>query len=67
MKISKSSFSRLHSTNFTDLKFGTVFSDHMLICRYIDGKWGELEIKPYGPLDMNPGSQILHYGQAVFE
>ncbi|MAO71117.1 MAG: branched chain amino acid aminotransferase [Flavobacteriales bacterium] len=67
MKISKSSFSRLHSTNFTDLKFGTVFSDHMLICKYIDGKWGELEIKPYGPLDMNPGSQILHYGQAVFE
>tara|TARA_B100000674_G_scaffold301251_1_gene250095 strand:- start:3387 stop:4433 length:1047 start_codon:yes stop_codon:yes gene_type:complete len=67
MKISKVSVSRLHSTNFTDLKFGTVFSDHMLICKYIDGEWGELEIKPYGPLDMNPGSQILHYGQAVFE
>ena len=67
MKISKVSVSRLHSTNFTDLKFGTVFSDHMLICKYIDGEWGDLEIKPYGPLDMNPGSQILHYGQAVFE
>ena len=67
MKISKVSVSRLNSTNFTDLKFGTVFSDHMLICKYIDGEWGELEIKPYGPLDMNPGSQILHYGQAVFE
>ena len=48
MKISKVSVSRLHSTNFTDLKFGTVFSDHMLICKYMDGKWGELEIKPYG-------------------
>ena len=67
MKISKVSVSRIHETNFTDLKFGTVFSDHMLICMYRDGKWGELEIKPYGPLDMNPGSQILHYGQAVFE
>ena len=67
MKISKVRVSRLHSTNFTDLKFGTIFSDHMLICKYIDGEWGELEIKPYGPLDMNPGSQILHYGQAVFE
>ena len=39
----------------------------MLICKYRDGEWSELEIKPYGPLDMNPGSQILHYGQAVFE
>ena len=67
MKISKVSVSKLNSTNFTDLKFGTVFSDHMLICKYIDGEWGALEIKPYGPLDMNPGSQILHYGQAVFE
>lgn len=67
MKISKVRVSRLQSTNFTDLKFGTIFSDHMLICKYRDGEWGELEIKPYGPLDMNPGSQILHYGQAVFE
>ena len=67
MKISKISNSRIYSTNFTDLKFGTVFSDHMLICMYRNGEWGDLEIKPYGPLDMNPGSQILHYGQAVFE
>ena len=65
MKISKVSVSRLNSTNFTDLKFGTVFSDH-IICKYIDGEWGELEIKPYGPLDMNPGSQILHYGHVSF-
>ena len=36
----------------------------MLICKYIDGEWGDLElVQPYGPLDMNPGSQILHYGQ----
>lgn len=67
MKISRCSNSRIQTTDFTNLKFGTVFSDHMLICKYKEGKWGEVEIKPYGPIEMNPGSQILHYGQAVFE
>jgi len=67
MKTSKSSNSRIQSTDFTNLKFGTVFSDHMLICTYKDGRWGESEIRPYGPINMTPGSQVLHYGQSVFE
>ena len=67
MKISKTSSTRIHTTDFTNLKFGTVFSDHMLICKYKDGEWGEAEIRPYGPIDMTPGSQVLHYGQSVFE
>ena len=67
MKISRCSNSRIQTTDFTNLKFGTVFSDHMLICKYKDGKWGEVEIKSYGPIEMNPGTQVLHYGQAVFE
>ena len=67
MKISKTNFSRLKTTDFNNLKFGTVFSDHMFICKYTNGKWGKIKIKPYGPLKMSPGSQILHYGQAVFE
>lgn len=67
MKISRCSNSRIQTTDFTNLKFGTVFSDHMLICKYKDGKWLEVEIKSYGPIEMNPGTQVLHYGQAVFE
>ena len=67
MKISKTSNSRIQTTDFTNLKFGTVFSDHMLICKYTDGKWGTSEILPYGPIPVNPGMQVLHYGQAVFE
>ena len=39
----------------------------MLLCKYKNCKWGEAEIMPYGPLAMAPGSQVLHYGQAVFE
>ena len=67
MKITKKSTSRLNTTDFSNLRFGTVFSDHMLVCNYKNGKWGEAEILPYGPIAMAPGSQVLHYAQSVFE
>ena len=58
MKISRCSNSRIQTTDFTNLKFGTVFSDHMLICKYKDGKWLEVEIKSYGPIEMNPRRNV---------
>ncbi len=67
MKITKTSISRIDKIDFSNLPFGTVFSDHMLICKYKDGEWGQAEILPYGPIAMTPGTQVLHYGQAVFE
>ena len=67
MNIVKTSKSRLESTDFSDLPFGRVFSDHMLICNYSQGIWQDPDIIPYGPIPMNPGSQVLHYGQSVFE
>ena len=63
MKITKTRNSRLSAVDFTDLPFGTVFSDHMFICNFKNGRWLEPEILPYGPIPMNPGSQVLHYGQ----
>jgi branched-chain amino acid aminotransferase len=67
MKVTKTSRSKLDSTDFSNLPFGTVFSDHMLVCNYKDGKWDEAKILPYGPIPMPPGAQVLHYGQSVFE
>ena len=67
MNITKSHNSRLGSTDFSHLPFGRVFSDHMLVCNYIDGNWQSPEIIPYGPVLMPPGSQVLHYGQSIFE
>ena len=67
MKITKTTHSKIESIDFNNLPFGTVFSDHMLICNYKDGKWGESEISPYGPIPVSPGMQVLHYGQAIFE
>ena len=59
--------SRFSSVNFDNLKFGKIFSDHMFVSQYIDGIWRDSKILPYGPIDMMPGTQVLHYGQSVFE
>ena len=67
MNITRTSLSRINSVDFSDLPFGKVFSDHMFVCHYKEGKWLDSEIKPYGPINMFPGTQVLHYGQSVFE
>ncbi len=67
MKITRTADSRLKLIDFSDLPFGRVFSDHMLVCNYRNGEWQAPEILPYGPIPMNPSSQVLHYGQSIFE
>lgn len=67
MKILKVNQSRINTVDFSNLPFGKVFTDHMLLCTYENGKWGEPEIRPYGPIPMSPATHALHYGQAVFE
>lgn len=59
--------SRLKQTTLTDLPFGAVFSDHMLLAQYSDGRWQRIEIRPYGPIPMAPSISALHYGLSVFE
>lgn len=67
MKITKTKASRLPQADFSNLVFGTQFSDHMLLCHYRNGAWEEAEIKPYGALSFTPAMHTLHYGQAIFE
>lgn len=51
-----------------NLEFGTVFTDHMFIMDYDEGKgWFDGRIVPYGPLSMDPASTVFHYGQEMFE
>ena len=59
--------SKIESVDFDNLSFGTIFSDHMFICDYADGAWGEPEIIPYAPIQLDPSASALHYGQAIFE
>ncbi|MDA8871225.1 branched-chain amino acid aminotransferase [Flavobacteriaceae bacterium] len=67
MNISKAQTSKINSIDFDKLAFGKTFTDHMFICRYLDGKWQDPEIKPYQSLTLDPSSSVFHYGQAVFE
>lgn len=67
IKITRTSGSRLQETDFTDLPFGKIFSDHMFVADYEDGEWKNFQILPYGDLSFSPGISVLHYGQAFFE
>jgi len=50
------------------LGFGNIFSDHMFIMDYTEGKgWHDPRIVPYGPIELEPSVMVLHYGQAIFE
>lgn len=59
--------SRLASTDFDQLPFGKVFSDHMFVADYHDGQWHEPRIVPFKNLELSPATLVLHYGQAIFE
>lgn len=49
------------------LRFGKYFTDHMFIMDYKKGEWKDPRIVPYAPLEMDPASLVLHYGQEMFE
>ncbi|KAG5334683.1 hypothetical protein C0989_003095 [Termitomyces sp. Mn162] len=51
-----------------DVHFGQVKSDHMLVVSYdpVIG-WSAPEIKPYGPLSLDPAASCFHYCPNVFE
>ena len=67
MRIEKNSISRLNDTDFNNLKFGEIFTDHMFVSDYEDGKWINPRIVPYKPIEIEPSASVFHYGQAVFE
>ncbi len=67
IEIQKIKKSRRDSVDFNQLKFGDRFADHMFECEYKNGEWSNFKIKPYGPIQMMPSANILHYGQGVFE
>ena len=39
--------------------FGTVLTDKMSIAYFRDGRWGNAEIKPTGPIEMHPAAHVL--------
>ena len=50
------------------LGFGKVFTDHMLLVDWEQGKgWYDARIVPFGNISLHPASTVLHYGAEIFE
>ncbi len=50
------------------LAFGKVFTDHMFIMNYTEGRgWHDGRIEPYRKLELDPSAMVFHYGQEMFE
>ena len=67
LTVHKVAQSRLNKVDFDNLGFGNVFSDHMFTLDYSEGHWHSPQIVPYGPIQLEPGTASLHYGQSIFE
>ncbi len=47
--------------------FGTVLADQMAIATYRNGQWGAHELRPTGPIEIQPAAHVLHYASECFE
>jgi len=51
-----------------DPGFGRIFTEHIVRMRWnAAAGWHDGALEPYAPLTLDPGTSVLHYGQAVFE
>lgn len=67
IKIQKIAKSRVGEYDVNNVPFGKVFSDHMFVAEYKEGKWHQGKIMPYQDVPMSLALSALHYGQAIFE
>jgi len=67
VNVRKTEKSRVHPLTKDNLVFGKEYSDHMLVCDYIDGEWKTPEIVPFENFSLSPATSFMHYGQAIFE
>jgi branched-chain amino acid aminotransferase len=52
----------------TDPGFGRFFTDHMVTIRWTEADgWCDAQLVPYAPIPLDPATNALHYGQAIFE
>ncbi|OWW25164.1 branched chain amino acid aminotransferase [Zobellia sp. OII3] len=67
ISVEKVKKSKIEEVDFNNLAFGSVFTDHMLVCDYKDGAWETPKVIPYQPISLDPSAKIFHYGQSIFE
>ena len=67
MEIQLNKDTKIDQVDFNNLAFGEIFTDHMFVCDYSNGKWNTPKIIPYQTISLDPSASALHYGQAIFE
>lgn len=68
IKVHQTTAPKAKPTDESQLGFGKIFSDHMLLIDYKEGQgWHDARVLPYGPLSLDPSCSVLHYGQEIFE
>jgi len=53
--------------DITELGFGRLFTDHMFLMDFKEGRWQDARITPFEKLCLSPASMVFHYGQEIFE
>jgi branched-chain amino acid aminotransferase len=51
-----------------DPGFGQLFTEHMITIAWdTEHGWHDAQLKPYGPLSLDPATKVFHYAQELFE
>ncbi|MFY7994648.1 MAG: branched-chain amino acid aminotransferase [Bacteriovoracaceae bacterium] len=53
--------------NDTQLGFGKYMAPIMIQGLYDNGEWQSFSLLPYGTIQLDPCTKVLHYGQEIFE
>lgn len=68
INITKTTSPKAKPEDESNLGFGQIFTDHMFIMDYTEGKgWHDPRIEPYAPISLDPSAMVFHYGQTIFE
>ncbi|ASV29141.1 branched-chain amino acid aminotransferase [Maribacter cobaltidurans] len=67
ISVERAKTSKINQVDFDNLKFGSVYTDHMLVCDYKNGVWEAPKIMPYQQIMLDPSAKVFHYGQSIFE
>ncbi len=68
IKINKTTAPKAKPDASKPLGFGHIFTDHMFIMNYEEGKgWFNPRIEPFNDITLSPAAMVFHYGQEMFE
>jgi len=68
IKITKTTSPKEKPAADQPLGFGKIFTDHMFIMDYTEGKgWHDPRIVPFQKISLSPAAMVYHYGQEMFE